>query len=178
MALTRIQKEQQLKELTDKFQSAESIMFAHFIGLNVGDVSALRRALKEKNAEMKVAKKTLMKIAAKKMGLPEIPDSTISGPVSCIFSFSDPLSGAQAAFAFGKDHGQVKLLGGLFDGKLLSKDEALELARMPGRDVLLATFASMIRSPLTTFAGMCASPLSGFARALSELSKQKGAANS
>jgi large subunit ribosomal protein L10 len=148
-------------------------MFAHYIGMSVAEVSELRSKLKEEEAEMKVAKKTLLKLAAKDTKIPELDDSLLDGPVSLIFSYSDPLSGAQVAFKFGKDHSQVELLGGIFDGKVLTKEEAVELAKMPGREQLLATFASMIRSPLTTFAGMCGSPLGGFARALSELAKQK-----
>ncbi|MFH0770945.1 MAG: 50S ribosomal protein L10 [Candidatus Peregrinibacteria bacterium] len=175
MAVTRQQKKEQLAVLKDKLKKSQSVMFAHFIGMNVLDTSELRRKLKEKDAEMKVAKKTLMQIAAKETGLPEVPESSLTGPISCIFSYTDPLSGAQVAFTFGKAHAQVKLLGGIFDGRVLSKEEALEMAMMPGREVLLATFASMIRAPLYQFAGMCASPLTGFARALSELAKKQPA---
>jgi large subunit ribosomal protein L10 len=175
MALTKDQKAAQTAELKDKMSKAQSIMFAHYIGMNVQDISDLRQKLKEEDAEMKVAKKTLMKLAAKDAGLPEITDDSMEGPVACIFSFSDPLSGAQIAFKFAKDHKEVVLVGGMFEGKILSKEEATELAKLPGRDMLLATFVGMIRSPLTTFAGMCSSPMTGFARALSELAEKGGA---
>jgi len=174
MALTRQQKQAQVKDLTDKFKSAQSVMFAHYIGLTVAEVSELRAKLKEQDSEMQVAKKTLLKIAAKEAGMPEIDADVITGPVSCIFSSTDPLSGAQIAFKFGKSHDQVQILGGIFDGKILTKEEAIELAKMPGRTELLAIFASMIRSPLVTFAGMCSSPLSGFARAVSEMAEKGG----
>ncbi|MBU2214056.1 MAG: 50S ribosomal protein L10 [Patescibacteria group bacterium] len=174
MALTRKQKEAQVKDLTDKFKSAQSVMFAHYIGLTVAEVSELRAKLKEQDSEMQVAKKTLLKIAAKEAGMPEIDADVITGPVSCIFSTLDPLSGAQIAFKFGKTHNQVQILGGIFDGKILTKNEAIELAKMPGRTELLAIFATMIQSPLVTFAGMCSSPLSGFARAVSEIAKKGG----
>jgi large subunit ribosomal protein L10 len=174
MAVTRIQKEALLKELTEKCESAESIIFAHYIGLNVADVSALRKELKKANAEMKVAKKTLFQLAAKNTGLPEVADEALNGPVSLIFSFADPLSGAQVAFKFAKDHNQVALIGGIFDGKLLTAAEAVELAKMPSRTELLGKFMMMLNSPLTSFAGMCSSPLSGFARALSQMADKGG----
>ena len=175
MALTRQQKQAQLTDFTDKMRRAKSLIFAHYIGLSVADVSKLRRTLREKNAEMKVGKKTLMCIAAKEAGLPTIEDATLDGPVSCIFSFSDPLSGAQITFKFGKDHAQVQLIGGIFDGKILTKNEAVELAKMPSREILLATFMGMLRAPLVQFANICNSPLSGFARALNEIAKKKSA---
>jgi len=176
MPVTRVQKEEQLTELTEKMGKAQSLMFAQYIGLKVSEVGELRQRLREANAEMKVAKKTLMRLATKASNLPEISEKNLTGPIACIFSFSDPLSGAQVAFKFAKDHAQVKIIGGIYDGKLLTKEEAMEMARMPGREQLLAMFASMLQSPLVSFASICSSPLTGMARGLSELAKKNAAA--
>ncbi len=164
MAVSRAQKVELLAMLKDKMSKAQSIMFAHYIGMNVKDASEFRSKLKESNAEMKVGKKTLMRIAAKELGLPEIGDDNLDGPVACIFSYEDPLSGAQIAFKFGKDHPQVELIGGVFEGKLLSKEETISIAKIPGKQQLLGMFAAMLNSPLTSFA-----------RGLTELAKQKEA---
>ena len=174
MALTRDQKQAQVADLTEKMSNASSVIFAHYTGLSVAEVSELRLKLREQGAEMKVAKKTLAKIAAKECGYPELTDESMEGPVSFIFSFEDPLSGAQVAFKFGKEHDQVALIGGVFEGKVLSKEEAVELAKMPSREQLLAKFVGMIQSPLISFAGMCSSPLSGFARAISQVADNGG----
>ena len=174
MALTKAQKTAQVKDLTEKIRTAKSVMFAHYIGLKVSEISELRNNLREKGAEMRVSKKTLLRIAAKEAQAPEINLETMDGPVSCIFSFLDPLSGAQAAFKFAKDHNQVELIGGIFDGKIISKEQAIEMAMIPSREVLLATFAAILRSPLVSFAGICSSPLSGFARALSKIADKGG----
>ncbi|OGJ55432.1 50S ribosomal protein L10 [Candidatus Peribacteria bacterium RIFCSPHIGHO2_01_FULL_51_35] len=176
MALTRAQKEVQLAELKDKFGTASSVLFANYIGLTVAQVSDLRKKLRKGGAEMKVAKKTLMCIAAKEKGLPEPEDSMMKNAVACIFSFEDPLAGAQIAFKFSKEFPQVAFLGGIFEGKLLSQTQAKELAKMPSRQVLLAIFAGMLQSPLRSFASICNSPLTGFARALSEVAKKKPSA--
>lgn len=164
MALTKDQKTAQLNELKDKMQKSQSVMFAQYIGMNVADVSDFRAQLKKSDAEMKVAKKTLMQIAAKELKLPELEDKLLDGAVACIFSFADPLTGAQIAFKFGKTHPQVQLIGGIFEGKLMSKEEAVRLAKIPGKQQLLGMFAAMLNSPL-----------SSFARGLSELAKQKEA---
>lgn len=164
MALTKKQKMAQLLELKDKMKNSSSVMFAHYIGLTVHDVSDLRNKLRASDAEMKVAKKTLMQLAAKDLGLPELTDSAIEGPVACIFSFADPMTGAQIAYKYSKEHPQVALIGGIFEGKLISKDEAMTLAKMPNKLQLLGMFAAMLNSPL-----------SSFARGLSELAKQKEA---
>ena len=171
MAVTRDQKSAQLKELKTKMKSAQSVVFANYIGLTVAEVSELRRKLKTAGAEMKVAKKTLMRLAAKEEGLPVPEESALSGAVACIFSVNDPIVGPQVAHAFAKDHKQVQILGGFFEGKLLSKADAMTLATIPGRQVLLATFAGMLQSPLRSFASIISQPLTGFARALSEKAK-------
>ncbi len=145
-------------------QKSSSVMFAHYIGLTVKNVSDFRDQLRASDAEMKVAKKTLMQLAAKDLGMPELTYDTLQGPVACIFSFADPLTGAQVAFKFGKTNPQVELIGGIFEGKLLSKEEAIAIAKIPGKLQLLGMFAAMLNSPMTSFA-----------RGLSELAKQKEA---
>ena len=172
MAVTRQQKEVQLQELKKSFSSAQSVVFTNNIGLKVSEVSELRRKLRAAGAEMKVAKKTLMCIAAKEQGLPVPEESSMPGPVACIFSITDPIVGPQVAFAFSKEHPQVAFVGGFFEGKLLTKGDAMTLATIPGRQVLLATFAGMLQSPLRSFMSICNNPLTGFARALSEKAKK------
>ena len=174
MVLTRAQKEELVTELTQQMAKASSVMMAHYIGLTVSEVSDLRKQLRKGNAEMKVAKKTLMKIAAKDAGLPEVADEQLDGPVSLIFSFGDPLSGAQIAFKFAKSHDKVRLIGGIFDGNVLTKEQAMEFAKIPGREVLLAQFIGMVQSPLISFASMCNAPLGGFARALNQMAEKGG----
>lgn len=166
MALNKDQKKAQVAELVEKLSKSQSVIFAHYIGLTVAEVSDFRGQLLKQNAEMKVAKKTLTKIALREANLPEVPDDLLDGPVSVIFSYDDPMSGAQVAFKYSKAHEQVQIIGGMFDGKVLSKAQAIELASLPSREVLLATFMGMMQSPLRSFMATCNGPLSSFARML------------
>jgi large subunit ribosomal protein L10 len=173
MAVTRAQKEDQVKDLTERMKNASSVIFAHYIGLSVTNISKLRTNLRKEQAEMKVAKKSLIRLAAKAAQLPEVSDEMMPGPVACIFSNGEPTAGASAAFKFGKDNPQVVLIGGIFDGKLLTAAQAKEMATIPSKLQLIGIFMSMCNSPLTSFASAVSSPLSGFARSLSELAKKK-----
>jgi len=175
MALTRTQKEDQVKVLTDKMKNASSVIFTHYLGLTVADITTLRSNLRKEEAEMQVAKKSLIQLAAKNANVPEIEDSAIPGGVACIFSFKEPTSGASITHKFGKDHPQIKLVGGIFDGKILSAAEAASMATIPSKLQLIGMFMSMCNAPLTQFASAISSPLTGFARALSEVAKQKQA---
>ncbi|MBP7114131.1 MAG: 50S ribosomal protein L10 [Candidatus Peribacteraceae bacterium] len=173
MALTRTQKEDQVKVLTDKMKNASSVIFTHYLGLTVADITALRSHLRKEEAEMQVAKKSLIQLAAKNANAPEIEDSVIPGGVACIFSFKEPTAGAAITHKFGKDHPQIKLVGGIFSGKILSAEEASTMATIPSKLQLLGMFMSMCNAPLTQFASAIGSPLTGFARALSEIAKKK-----
>jgi large subunit ribosomal protein L10 len=174
MAVTKAQKAEQLVELQEKFQKAQSVLFTHYIGLTVTEASDLRKQLRAAGAEMKVAKKTLLRLAAENQKLPTMEESELSGPVAAIFSYNDPLSGAQVAFKYGKDHPQIAFIGALFEGKVLNKAEAKNLATIPTRPILLATFAMMIRSPLVKFATICNTPLGSFARAIKQMEEKGG----
>lgn len=173
MALTRTQKEAQVVVLTERMKKASSVIFTHYIGLTVSQITRLRGNLRKEDAEMQVAKKSLIQIAAKNAGSPEISDDVIPGPVACIFSFKEPTSGPAITYKFGKDHPQVKLIGGIFSGKLLSKAEASDMATIPSKIQLIGMFMSMCNAPLTQFASAVGGPLTGFARALSEIAKKK-----
>ncbi len=173
MALSRAQKEDQVSVLTDKMKNASSVIFTHYIGLTVSDITALRSRLRKEEAEMQVAKKSLIQLAAKNANIPEVTDASIPGPIACIFSFKEPTAGAAVTHAFGKDHPQIKLIGGIFSGKILSAAEAATMATIPSKIQLLGMFMSMCNAPLTQFASAIGSPLTGFARALSEIAKQK-----
>ncbi len=173
MALSRSEKEDQVKVLTDKMKNASSVIFTHYLGLTVADITKLRSHLRKEEAEMQVAKKSLIQIAAKNANAPEVDDSIIPGGVACIFSFKEPTAGAAITHKFAKDHPQIKLVGGIFDGKILSAQDATTMATIPSKLQLLGMFMSMCNAPLTQFASAIGSPLTGFARALSEISKKK-----
>lgn len=169
MALTRQQKQEQVAALKDSLKKAKSVVFAHFSGSTVAAVTDLRNKLFARKAQMKVAKKTLFRIAAKEVGLPEVPESALEGPVAFVMSFDDEVSGAKTVLEAGKANDKVKIIGGLLAGKLLSKAEAVELGNIPSREELLAKILAMFQSPLVQFATICQSPLSAFARSLREL---------
>lgn len=172
MAITRTAKAELVKDLAEKWKRASSVLFAHYIGLSVANISRLRQQLKAADAEMKVAKKTLIRRAAEALSNPFPEEKDLPGPVACIFNYADPLSGARVAFAFGKEHPQVQIVGVIFEGSIVTGTAAVSLAQIPPRLALLSAFASLCSTPLQQFASICNSPLRSFALALQERAKQ------
>lgn len=172
MALTRTEKAQLTQDLTEKWKQASSILFANYNGLSVANISRLRCQLKKVDAEMKVAKKTLLRLAAQSLKNPFPAERDLPGPVACIFNYADPLSGARVAFAFGKEHPQVQLIGAIFEGNIFAGPAAVSLAQIPPRLTLFQMFAGLCQTPLQEFTSVCSSPLQSFAIALQERAKK------
>lgn len=166
MAITKQQKDDILKELIEKFSKSKSVVFTDYRGLDVASVSALRSKLREGGAEAKVAKKTLMRLAAEGQKITDIPKEILDGPVAATFSYEDELSGLKILFNFSKENEKLKLLGGIIDGKIIGKEEIIQLAKLPGRDELLAKLIGSMNAPISGFVGVMNNLMSGFVRVL------------
>jgi large subunit ribosomal protein L10 len=171
MAVTKEQKKEILADLIEKFKKAKSVAFAENKGLTVGELAELRGGLRAKNAEMKVAKKTLVKLAAKEVGY-EVPDEVLVGAVGTVFSYDDVVAGAKSVNDFAKKHPKVDLLGGLMDGKVLLLAEIKTLASLPSKEELIAKLLYMLKYPITGFHGVLKGTMAGFVRVLDGIAKK------
>lgn len=171
MAVTKEKKQEILADLIEKFKKAKSVAFAENKGLTVLELGELRGGLRAKSAEMKVAKKTLVKLAAKEVGY-EIPDEILTGAVGTVFGYDDVVAGAKVVNDFAKKHPKVGLLGGLLDGKVLFLAEIKSLASLPSKEELLAKLLYMLKYPITGFHGVLKGTLLGFVRVLDGIAKK------
>lgn len=161
MPLTKAQKDTILKKLTDHMKAAKSVIFADYQGVSVKDIKTLRKLMRQEGVKFQVAKKTLMRLAAKESGYQEIPNEIIEGPVGAAFCTEDDLAGARLIYQFAKKNKNLKLRGALFGGKVLSVAETNELAALPGRMELIAKFLYLVKYPV-----------SGFVRALNAIKEK------
>ena len=175
MPVTRQQKEESLAELTAAFQKAKSVVFTQYQGTNVKNMRMLRKNLLEKKVKFKVARKTLMKLGAKKIGFEEIPVDFLQGPIGLAFGMEDELAPLKVVYDFGKTADTVKIAGAIFEGKLVAAAQAKELAALPGKEVLLAKLVGLMKSPISGFHSVLHGVLRSFVYALSEVQKKKPA---
>lgn len=154
MAVTRQKKEEILADLKEKFEGAKSIIFSDYRGLSVHDIQKLRRALREKNVSYKVAKKTLIKLAAEDAGYKDIPAESMEGPVGVAFSYEDEVSAAKTLADLGKEFETLKLLGGLIEGEILSLDKVTALSQMPSKEELLSKLVGSLKAPSSGLANV------------------------
>lgn len=175
MAVTKAQKEEVLSELTDLFKKAKTVVFTQYQGTKVKDMRAMRKSLREKNVVFKVAKKTLMELAAKTVGFEEIPAGLMQGPIGLAFSLEDQMAPAKIIFDFGKIAESIKIAGAIFEGKIIDAAAAKAIATLPSREVLLARLVGSMKSPISGFHSVLHGVLRKFVYALSEVQKKKSA---
>ena len=162
MAVTKAKKNEVLAKLNDRFSKAKVVYFSSYSGIQVKKVTALRKQLKKAGVDFMVAKKTLMQIAAKNNGFPEVPADVMAGPVAAVFGYDDIIIPAKTLHGFSKEAEQIALLGGLVDGKVVNKMQAKQLATLPSREELLAKLVGSMKSPISGLHATLSGVLRGF----------------
>ena len=173
MPLTKEQKVELLKEISEKMKDAKSVVFADYQGLTVEELKELRSKLREEGVSFKVAKKTLIRIAAEENGFDELPNEALEGPVGAAFSMEDEVVAAKILHNFSKDHDNLKLRGALFEGRVLSLSETKELSLIPGKEELYAKLVYLLNSPISGFHGALNNTISGFVRVLNAIKEKQ-----
>ena len=131
--------------------SAKSLVFVNFKGLTVGNITAMRHSLRNEGVSYSVAKKTLIHRAlndAKYEGtVPELP-----GELSLAWG-DDLVAPARGIYGFIKKFPEnLKILGGVFEGRYMTAEEMTDIARIPTTEVLRGMFVNIINSPIQRFA--------------------------
>lgn len=166
MAVSKEKKQEILQDLISKFTQSKTVVFSGYRGLSVSGMSDLRTKLRETGSECKVAKKTLIQLAAKEINIDSIGDEIMQGPVAVTFSYEDEISGLKALFNFSKTNENLVLLGGIVDGKLVGTEEINQLAKLPGKEELYAKLLGSLNAPISGFVGISSNLISGFVRVL------------
>lgn len=150
MPQTKEQKKKVVEELKEKIAKQKIVIFADFTGLKVKELSNLRKQLKKADAELKIAKKTLSKIAFKEGGL-EIDTKKLEGEIALIFGYKEELPTAKMVYQFSQENPALKILGGFLENKLREAKEIIALAQLPSREELLARLVGSISAPVSNF---------------------------
>lgn len=173
MAASKAKKQEMLTEVQELFANGKSFFFADFRGLPVAAVSAIRKELRANNVGYKVAKKTLIRKAAGEHGYKEIPREVMEGSVAMTVSYGDPIAPARLLKKLKKTYEKLELLGGLFEGQILSSSEAAQYAALPSKEELIAKLVYMMKSPIQGFHGSLHGLLAKFVRTVDAIAKQK-----
>ena len=155
------QKKEEVTKLANKIKEAKLVLLTDYRGINVEDVTNLRAELRKANSEYTVIKNNITKRALAEAGIEGLEDKLV-GPTAVIMSNEDYLEPAKAIYNFTKNNDFYKIKGGVVEGKVMTAEEIITLAKLPSRETLLSMLA-----------GALLSNISKVAVALNEVKKQK-----
>lgn len=170
--LKKEEKTRIVSELQEKFAKATGIVFTNYRGLNVEELTVLRNSLRAAAVEYKVAKNTLIKIAAK--GTPvDAAKDIFSGPIGIAIGYDDPVLIVKKVLAFSKDNEKLEIKGGVVEGGVCTPVQLKAISELPPREVQLAMLVGAMQSPLSKMAGLLNSTLTQFMYAMEALKNKK-----
>lgn len=145
------QKDEAVKALAEDLKDTKIILLTDYRGITVEDVTKLRSELRENNAEYRVIKNNIVKRALDLNGESGL-DDLLAGPTAVITSKEDYLAPAKAIYNFTKGHDFYKIKGGIIEGKVMTAEEIITLAKLPSRQELLAKLAGALLGNITKLA--------------------------
>ncbi|MDD5564315.1 MAG: 50S ribosomal protein L10 [Thermoanaerobaculaceae bacterium] len=171
--LTRAQKQEQIETLRATLAPASGLFVMDFTGLTVGEVTELRRKVREANGSYQVVKNTLAKLS-----IAETPHQSLqqllSGPAALAFTSNDAVILAKALADFAKAHDKLKFRGGLVEGQLLDAVQAKQVATLPSKKELVARLLFLLQSPMRRLVTVLDAPVRGLAVSLQQIADKKG----
>ena len=120
--MDRRTKEQIVSELQKKLKEAKLGVLTSFSGMNVEKMETLRNALRKSNAEWKVVKNTLLRIASKETDFSILADH-FKWPVAVVLGYKDPVGPTKILVDFAKKNPELEIKVGVLDSKLLTKSD-------------------------------------------------------
>ncbi|MFK8251013.1 50S ribosomal protein L10 [Ancylobacter terrae] len=172
--MDRAQKEELVTSLSEVFKNTSVVVVAHYSGLTVAQLSALRRQMRANGATVKVAKNRLAKIALEGSDVAHVA-SLLKGPTLIAYS-NDPVAAPKVAVDFAKANDKFVILGGAMGKTALNPDGVKALATMPSLDELRAKLVGLIQAPATKIAQLTTAPAAKLARVFGAYAKENEAA--
>ena len=161
-------------QLTQKFDNSSGIYFTQYTGMDVVQVTELRKQFRESGIDYRVSKNTLTKIAATKAGYENKLNDFLNGQVGIAYVNEDPTSPARIIKNFKKNNKvTLEVLGLIFEGEIYSGDKYKELADLPSREELLSKFMGGLIQPINQLVGTLSGAMSKFVGVLNSLKEDK-----
>ncbi len=137
-------------QIKEKLTAAQSVVLVDYRGLNVAEVTELRKQFRAAGVEYAVLKNSLVGIAAKEAGIEGL-DSILEGPTALAFGMTDAVAPAKIIAEFAKKNDKLKVKAGILDGAILDVAGVEKLSAIPSREVLIAKVMGSMMSAVSKF---------------------------
>ncbi len=144
-------KKQQVAAISERLGNSVAGVIVDYKGTSVADDTALRAELRKAGVDYSVVKNTLLTIAIKGTELESLTE-VLEGTTALATSAEDHVASARILSEFADKHDNFSIKGGFLDGKVISLETINGLAKLPSKEVLLATVACAFQAPMASFA--------------------------
>lgn len=166
------QKEEIVTKVADQLKQAKSVFLTDFTGLNVADISELRRIFRESKVEYRVVKNTLARLSVRKAGL-DVILPYLEGPTAFALGMDDPVAPAKVIKEFVRGRETPKVKACIVEGQLFEGERVDEIANLPSRHQLLANLASGLNAPLLNLVSTLQAGVQNLLYALNAVKEKK-----
>jgi len=173
--LKKEQKQELVKELHGKLETAKATILTDFKGLSVAEVTEFRNELRKAQLEYKVVKNTLAKRAAAGTAAEKL-SSFMEGPTGMVIGFGDPVAPAKAVVDYAKKQDKLKVKVGVIEGTFADSAMLKAIASLPSREVLLSQMAAGFQAPASNMARLLYATVARMGYALKALEAKKAEA--
>ncbi|MCS7255847.1 MAG: 50S ribosomal protein L10 [Thermomicrobium sp.] len=167
------EKARQIEEISEILRTASVAILTDYRGLTVADMTAFRRRLQEQQANLRVVKNTLTRIAAERTGTAVITP-LLEGPTALVYTSGDPVTAAKLTVEFARQSRILTVKGALLSGQLLSPADVEALATLPSREELVAKVVGGLQAPLYGLVSVLSGPIRGLLYVLQGRLQQLG----
>lgn len=154
------QKKTQVREVAEALKSAQTGILVDYRGLTVEEDTKLRNNLRQAGVKYFVVKNTLLRLAAKEVGLEGLDDA-LHGPTALAVSDEDAVAPAKVMADFAKENEKLEIKTGFMDGSVMTLDEVKQLAATPNRETLLAKMLGSLNAPISNLARLLSTIVDG-----------------
>ena len=173
MAKSKVQKQDLLTGLKERWNKTKSMVFSDYAGLKVNELEDLRRTLKDKGGDYMVVKKTLLKKLFTEEGFTNVDPRQVPGELGVAFGYEDEVAPAKVLAEMSKKYEALKISGGVLEGNFIATAKVMELAKLPSKDVLIAQVVGSIKAPLSGFVGVMQGNLRNLVGILNAINQKK-----
>jgi large subunit ribosomal protein L10 len=167
------EKAERIDELAEQFSRAKLAILTDYRGLDVGSLQGLRATLRPLNAEFRIAKNTLTRIAAEKAGIDGLIPM-LDGPLALVLAYEDIVAPSKAISDFARTSRILTIKGGVLDNAIINAKGIEELATLPSRDELLGQMLGLINSPIQGLANVLGGPSRSLVQVLNAYAAKLG----
>ena len=171
MSKIKEEKKEVVIELKEKFAKTSFVAVTDYKGISVAELTDLRKRLSQVNAEYKVAKNTLVKIAIKDTSYAEL-EKSFEGSTAILFSYGEASESAKTLVDFIKEIEKGDVKSGILDGKVLTENDIKTFAQLPPKPVILGQIAGLLVANTAAVAGAFESLIRDVALLIEEVAKK------